>query len=816
MDRAGSPAAKKRTNARPKTSPCGRDERLADAKWSKVNDALENVLRKNCSRVSFEETYRNAYSMVRLRQGERLYEGVREIVLARLLTEVRETVLGSLDGGDFLRTLVRCWTDHRTAMVRIRDMLMYVDKVNVRRSVEDSVYNLGLVLFRDIVARHERVRERLRETLLDAVTRERNGQAIDRAALRDACRMLLELGIENRVIYQLDFEMPFLKRSGEYYNAESRRLLAENGAIAYVEKAACRINEEAERARNCLDVSTERSIVQVTGEELISNHVKAIVEMENSGVAYMLKNGRTQDLYFMYTLLSKYPDSLNIMLTYLNKYLREECQLFVKRDDTDLNPVAYVQSLLDFNDKIEYFHRNMFTDDKTFKNAISEFNHFLIFNPKLPRYISLFIDEKLRKAIRVIDENSLEVVLNKAMVLFRHLQDKDVFETYYRQHLAKRILLNKFICEDNEKNIISKLKTECGSQYTSKLEGMFNDISLSNAIMNSFKQCDVPTSYVGSIDLTVRVLTTRFWPLPNVTPKCILPRKPLVAYEEFRTFYLDRHSGRQLRLQPQLGTADICAVFDNNHRDNNATSAINSNESAVGWTSNSGKTVFGYSTDVRKHIFQVSTYQMAILMVFNSYEKMTMEMIMTATDINEKDLIRALQSLVMGKPSQRILLKSPKTKDIELHHEFSVNDLYKSKLYRVRIKSNTTIGENESDRLSTKDNVNEHRKREIEAVILRIMRIRKKCTHSALSMEVIEKLRSRFMPSPVVVKKCIECLIEQNHLVRSELDRFTYSLKEEEHGLIKLHDNVDKSSHYTQLWSLKNVVYGAYPPSSPS
>ena len=47
------------------------------------------------------------------------------------------------------------------------------------------------------------------------------------------------------------------------------------------------------------------------------------------------------------------------------------------------------------------------------------------------------------------------------------------------------------------------------------------------------------------------------------------------------------------------------------------------------------------------------------------------------TDIPEKDLLRALQSLAMGKQSQRVLTKDPKSKDIgtvrQIRHE---NDVY--------------------------------------------------------------------------------------------------------------------------------------------
>ena len=35
--------------------------------------------------------------------------------------------------------------------------------------------------------------------------------------------------------------------------------------------------------------------------------------------------------------------------------------------------------------------------------------------------------------------------------------------------------------------MISKLKSECGCQFTSKLEGMFKDMTVSNTINDEFK-----------------------------------------------------------------------------------------------------------------------------------------------------------------------------------------------------------------------------------------------------------------------------------------------------------------------------------------
>lgn len=85
-------------------------------------------------------------------------------------------------------------------------------------------------------------------------------------------------------------------------------------------------------------------------------------------------------------------------------------------------------------------------------------------------------------------EGEIEEVLQRVMVVFRFVQGKDVFEAFYKKDLAKRLLMGKCTSRDVEKSMLSKLKEECGSHYTTKLEGMFNDITISNGINAAFKQ----------------------------------------------------------------------------------------------------------------------------------------------------------------------------------------------------------------------------------------------------------------------------------------------------------------------------------------
>lgn len=87
-----------------------------------------------------------------------------------------------------------------------------------------------------------------------------------------------------------------------------------------------------------------------------------------------------------------------------------------------------------------------FGSNKTFQNVLnSAFEYFINLNQRSPEFISLFMDDKLRKGLKGMNEDDVETVLDKVMMLFRFLQEKDVFEKYYKQHLAKRLLSGRVV-----------------------------------------------------------------------------------------------------------------------------------------------------------------------------------------------------------------------------------------------------------------------------------------------------------------------------------------------------------------------------------
>lgn len=671
--------------------------------------------------------------MVLHKFGEKLYSGLVNTMSFHLkeISKGIEAAQGEL----FLVELNRKWADHNKALQMIRDILMYMDRTFIPSTHKTPVHELGLNLWRDVVIHSSKTQTRLRDTLLELVHMERSGEVINRGLMRNIIKMLMDLGSS---VYQEDFEKHFLDVSADFYRLESQQFIESCDCGDYLKKAERRLNEEIERVSHYLDARSEPKITSVVEKEMIESHMQRLVHMENSGLVNMFVDDKYEDLGRMYNLFRRVPSGLSIVRDVMTSYIRDTGKQLVTDPDRIKDPVDYVQRLLDLKDKYDKVISLAFNNDKTFQNALnSSFEYFINLNARSPEFISLFVDDKLRRGLRGVSEEDIEIVLDKVMMLFRYLQEKDVFEKYYKQHLAKRLLSGKTVSDDAERSLIVKLKTECGYQFTSKLEGMFTDMKTSQDTMQGF-YARFGAELGEGPTLVVQVLTTGSWPTQASTT-CNLPPEILGICEKFKSYYLGTHTGRRLSWQTNMGSADLKATF--------------------------GKG--------QKHELNVSTYQMCVLMLFNNADRLSYRDIEQATEIPAVDLKRCLQSLACVK-GRNVLRKEPMSKDIAEDDAFFFNDKFTSKLYKVKIGTVVAQRESEPENQETRQRVEEDRKPQIEAAIVRIMKARRVLDHNNIVTEVTKQLQSRFLPNPVVIKKRIESLIEREFLERDKEDRKLY------------------------------------------
>jgi len=755
------------------------DKTAAKQTWNILAKAIDEIYNRNASQLSFEELYRNAYNLVLHKHGTLLYEGVTEKINSHL-TKTAER-LSNVPSNSLLEELATTWTEHQITMIMIRDILMYMDRTYVIQQRRRPVYQLGLHLFRLTVWEHPEVKERSRDLLMATIASERNGLLTDdRSVLKQTLGMLLELGqSDGSNVYEGDFETLFLALTQEFYRIESQGYLSQNSATDYVAKATKRLEEEKDRSTAlALPLTTEKPLQSIIETELVERHARTLVDMEHSGFAVMLKDEtKLTELRNMYTLFARVPTSVDNLREALAERIKADGRVLITDQEKGASdPPAFVRGVLTMRDRYDKIVEFSFRGEKRARKRMREsFEDFLNTDARAASCLSVYVDELLRVGLRGATEDQITQALNKIIIVFRYLSDKDIFESFYKQHLAKRLLMGRSVSDDAERAMVSQLKAECGYQFTSKLEGMFNDMRISRDMQDSYKaykrnqasQQQGETSDSGKpIDIEVDVLTNGYWPSQNI-PACTLPQLIQEAIDRYTKFYLEKHTGRKLSWQTSAGSAELKATFGSD------------------------------PAKLQRYVLGVSTYQLCILLLFNDETSLTLGQIRSKTHIPDSELRRHLVSLCT--PKHRILRKGSRGRGIASDDDtFTFNPDYTSKLKRVRIPlvKETSIlkgggdgangtgpgGANGSGSAAASAvngavplKVEEDRRHLVEAAIVRIMKARKALGHNELFAEVTRQLSVRFNPSPQFVKKRIESLIEREYLERSEADHRLYS-----------------------------------------
>jgi len=715
--------------------------------WTGLQRGIQEIQNGNASTLRFEELYRNAYTLVLHKHGELLYDGVEKTIgnkLYRTAQEVEKTTDNQL-----IEVIVAKWNNHKLTMTMIRDILMYMDKTYCEIKNKMASYDLGIARFKSIVAMNVHVLGRLRLELLSNIRKERESEQIDQSLMRNCLRMFVDLdGPNNHIshssggteLYDIEFEKYFIRETREFYQVESEIYITQNSVPEYLKKIQSRLIQEKERADSYIPKKyTRDTLMKHVEYELIGRYQDVLINNKQSGSNDMFNKNRISDLKRMYNLFQRIDIKNSKLQKSMYEYIKQRGESIVSDVENIKNPEKFVSLVLELRNQFQLIVEDAFHDDKNFARKLKEaFEYFINLDVRAAQYLSLYTDALLRKHANKLSDNEVMTKLDDVITIFKYLSDKDIFEDFYKQHLAQRLLHTKSHSDHFEKAMIAKLKTECGHQYTSKLEGMFKDIAQSRQIYEQWHQAYNVNDNIG---LNCKVLTTGFWPIPRKNG-IILPSDINLICEKFRRFYCDSHSGRKLQFDTSRGSAELRVQFDAAPKD-----------------------------------LVVHTYQMCILLLYNDRDIYSWKEIYSKLKIDKSELERHI--LALAHPKVKVLNKKPNKKILKDEDTFAFNKKYKNQ--RVRVNIGVLDSKSSKDMISSKEKkgnipqqVLESRKNRVEAAIVRIMKARKKLHHQQLIVEVVHQLQSRFNPDPQFIKQRIASLIEREYLERDSKDRRLY------------------------------------------
>ncbi|CAD6997776.1 unnamed protein product [Ceratitis capitata] len=539
-------------------------------------------------------------------------------------------------------------------------------------------------------------------------------------------------------LYQELFESPLLVASGEFYDNEASKLLQTCTVSKYMEEVIKILDDESKRAQKFLHTSSLWKLRKQCEDRFVNQRLDFIY----SECKDMVSQEKRKDLRNMYIILKPIPDNLKgqLIQTFLDHIKNDGLETISTLSGENIH-IQFVENMLKVHQKYQELIADVFENDSLFLSALDKACASVINRRPSDRqpcrsaeYVAKYCDTLLKKSKTT--EAEIDQKLTNNITIFKYIEDKDVYQKFYSRLLAKRLIHEQSQSMDAEEAMINRLKQACGYEFTNKLHRMFTDISLSVDLNNKFNNHLKHENIDLGINLSIKVLQAGAWPLgpTQVVIPFAVPQEFEKSIRMFEAFYHNSFNGRKLTWLHHM-----CH----------------------------GELKLGYLK--KTYIVTMQTYQMAMLLLFESCDSMTCRDIQSTLQLNSETFQKHLQSLLESK------LLNANSESLEGNTKVELNFDYSNKRTKFKITSAMQKETQQEQIEHTISAVDEDRKLYLQAAIVRIMKSRKVLKHNALIQEILSQSRVSFTPSISMIKKCIESLIDKQYIERTPNSGDEYS-----------------------------------------
>ncbi|KAK3587967.1 hypothetical protein CHS0354_014484 [Potamilus streckersoni] len=588
----------------------------------------------------------------------------------------------------------------------------------------------------------EPLKDHLVSIILQEIRNDRFGGTVNQTVLHGVINSFVDVEEYKKKtplqLYEDMFENKFLQETGDYYRQEAAKLKDECSCSEYMEKVIMKLDNENFRSRKFLNPSSYNKVTYECQQRMVADHLQFL----HGECREMVQSEKRKDLSNMFKLLKPIHGGLGVLIEEVESHIRTVGLEAVKNLKGDNVPAQFVENMLEVHGKYTEMIKSVFQNDQQFVGALDKACAAAINyrpNPKQtcrsPELLARYCDNLLKKSSKGSSEAEMDDKLSSCITVFKYLDDKDVFQRHYSRNLAKRLIHGQSASMDAEEIMINKLKQACGYEFTNKLHRMFQDVTVSSGLSESF---NVHMKEIGielGLNFTIMVLQAGAWPIGQSNlPTFAIPQELERSVSLFEAFYNKKYNGRKLTWMHNFCSAELRMNYLK-----------------------------------RPYAVTMGNFQMAVLLMFNNEEKYTVNDIVRHTQLPAKELKKQAQSLVDAK-----LLLYQSEGELQDNSELTLNMNYTNK--RLKFKINAVIQKDTQQEMEhTRSAVDEDRKMYLQAAIVRTMKARKILKHNLLIQEVISQAKSRFFPNVSMIKKCIEALIDKQYIERTQnSDEYSY------------------------------------------
>jgi len=724
-----------------------------DSVWAKEDKALDAIFGNAKEQYSLEELYRGAENVCRQGKGAELYQRVKQKYETHLANTIRDGIRrdeANSSDVEVLSQFIKAWSGWQKQLRIVRQIFYYLDQTYLLRSHENpGIIQTGLISFRSMVFEDSIIKPKVLSgvvTLIDS-DRKRQPSEAESTLLLQSIDVLHQLGL-----YTTDFEPLFQTATDRYLRVWRDTESHKDNLGEYANACTELLARELTRCDILsLDRSTRSQISDLFDIVLLDEELETLTT--DDSIQDLFEDDKYEELERVYTLLQRRGHGERVGPSF-SKYVETEGSLIVFDEKRESEMVI---RLLELKRRLDRFQQHSFHSNEKIGNGLHKSFELFINktkktqsnwdtdNAKPGEMIAKHVDLLLKGGVKAVprlqtqkgdpskpeeehdfddgpaDEDAeINQHLSNALDLFRFVHGKAVFEAFYKKDLARRLLMGRSASFDAERNMLTRLKNECGASFTHNLESMFKDMTLAREDMISYSQLLDDRGIKSIPDLSVNVLSASAWPTyPDVMVN--IPTAISKVMSDFENHYKSKHSGRKLTWKHSLAHCQLRAKFPRGNKE-----------------------------------LVVSAFQAIVLLLFNDIpadKHLTYMEIKDSSGLVDAELKRTLQSLACAK--YQVLRKHPKGREVNETDTFTFATSFHDPKMRIKINQ-IQLKETKEENKETHQRVAADRHYETQAAIVRIMKSKKTIGHNDLIVEVIKATMSRGVLDQANIKRNIE------------------------------------------------------------
>jgi len=540
----------------------------------------------------------------------------------------------------------------------------------------------------------------------NAIEEERRGGSIPRPAIERAI-----LSYQAVELYRDFIEEPFIANTSVFY----RTCVSPNPDVAYFNNVAKLLRDEEER----------RYIPDELRARAISLFDEIFIKENQEILQGVWRTNLTVRTSYMDAHESETRRSAFRLLKRLSliEPLAQEYEAYVKQtnkvDTNPEKPADEINELLAVVEKINDEVARDYENDGYMRAAADRaLMHVINDGRKINEIFAKYVETSLRSSL----DDPHAFAHRNFKLIFKFLENKDVFQRYYAKMLARRLVGDAQFNEDQETYPIMVMREISGNEYVRNIEGLIKDYKISGTLNEDYQSCIMMLDNDDNIKTSYSVLATSTWPLNASMATPFIPAMEVQSHlSSFETYYMNKRAGRKLIWLHEFCRAEIKLTYT--------------------------KPVI---------TVQLSSYQLAVLTQFNGADELTMQQLQLATGMPMELLIQIMEPIVKS----GILI-------IDGEQRYKLRLDFKPKKTKININVPIKIQQKAEDS-ATDAQVENERRFVLQAMIVRIMKMRKTTGYNLLISEVAQQASTRFTPTIPMIKREIAVMIDKEYIRREE------------------------------------------------